>query len=166
MKNISLSLRTVPNSGTFRNRKLTMGAVFVGKTGLFNLDGNYCYASYLIRIEVDRKKAIPEYVNHLMNSDQFQTYAKSQASKSINQANINATKMKAIEIPIPDSLTEQKKYVTKFSKLEAKIEAAKKVIDGVDKRKEEVIKSYLQGKVKGEKLAIAADSKGSYKKKK
>lgn len=133
----------------------------VGKTGLFNLDGDYCYASYLIRIEINKEKAIPEYVNYLMNSDQFQTYAKSQASKSINQANINATKMKAIEIPIPESLNEQKKIVKKFQKLESKIKTAQEVIDGIAERKEEVIKTHLMNE-EPETLSMAAEPPEEY----
>lgn len=137
----------------------------VGKTGLFNLDGDYCYASYLIRIETNRKKAIPEYVNYLMNSEQFQTYAKSQAAKSINQANINATKMKAIEIPIPDKLADQKKHVVKLLTCENKINASQEIINGIAKRKEAVIKSYLMGKASEPELAMAAEPKADYKKK-
>jgi type I restriction enzyme M protein len=115
----------------------------VGKTGLFNLVGDYCYASYLIRIKIDKSKAMPEYVNYLMNSNEFQTYAKSQAAKSINQANINATKMKIIQIPIPDNLKEQEKLVADFKACESKIQKAQDLIDGIAKRKEEVIKRYL-----------------------
>jgi restriction endonuclease S subunit len=138
----------------------------VGKTGLFNLDGEYCYASYLVRIEVDPEKAIPEYVNYLMNSDQFQTYAKSQATKSINQANINATKMKAIEIPIPDKKLDQKKYVNRILACETKIKASQKLITEITNRKEELIRSYLMKKTLESGLSLAAEPKMKYKKKK
>jgi len=119
-----------------------------------------------VRIEVDPKKAIPEYVNYLMNSDQFQTYAKSQATKSINQANINATKMKAIEIPIPDRKTDQIKYVDKILACETKIKASQELIAGIAKRKEAVIKSYLMGEAEEPVLAMAAEPEMKYKKKK
>ncbi len=115
----------------------------VGKTGIFNLDGDYCFASYLIRIKNDRTKALPEYVNLLMNSEQFQSYAKSRASKAIHQANINATIMKSIPIPIPDSFEEQEKYVVQFLEIENKINKAQEIIDGIAKRKEDVIQMYL-----------------------
>ncbi|MEX2567813.1 MAG: hypothetical protein WD431_17835 [Cyclobacteriaceae bacterium] len=80
-----------------------------------------------------------------MNSDQFQTYAKSQATKSINQANINAIKMKAIEIPFPEELKQQRKVVKGFLECETKIRASQGVIDGIAERKEKIIKSYLLG---------------------
>ncbi|MCD4696394.1 MAG: N-6 DNA methylase, partial [Bacteroidales bacterium] len=44
----------------------------VGKTGIFDLDGDYCFASYLIRIVVDAAKANPWFVNLMMNSENFQ----------------------------------------------------------------------------------------------
>ncbi len=63
----------------------------VGKTGIFNLDGDYCFASYLVRLNFDRKKMTPGFLNHFMNSSIFQEKIKQKASRSINQANINAT---------------------------------------------------------------------------
>jgi len=115
----------------------------VGKTGLFNLDGDYCYASYLIRIKIDPNFAIPEYVNYLMNSDQFQSYAKSQAAKSINQANINATKMKNISIPVPNDLKEQKKLIMQFRASEERIINARKLIQEIPSRKSKALKGFL-----------------------
>ena len=46
----------------------------------------------------------------MMNSPDFQAEAKGKASKSINQANINATVMKNIKVPVP-SMAKQKKFV-------------------------------------------------------
>jgi len=68
----------------------------VGKTGIFNLEGDYCFASYLVRVVVDTTKANPWFVNLIMNSHNFQEEAKSLAIKSINQANINAQKMQSM----------------------------------------------------------------------
>lgn len=115
----------------------------VGKTGIFKLVGDYCFASYLIRIKINREKALPEYVNYLMNSSEFQTYAKSQASKSINQANINATKLKSIQIPIPKDMSEQEKYISELESSETKIKIAQNLISAITKRKEDLIKTYL-----------------------
>ena len=51
------------------------------------------------------------------------------ASKSINQANINATIMRNLKVPVP-TLTEQKKFIVKIEALEEKIADAQAVIDG------------------------------------
>ncbi|MBD2532656.1 restriction endonuclease subunit S [Nostoc flagelliforme FACHB-838] len=81
---------------------------YVGKTGLFSLDGDYCFASYLIRVIVNSELAIPYFVNLIMNFSLFQEEAKSKASKTINQANINATIMKNIKIPVPPLPVQEK----------------------------------------------------------
>jgi type I restriction enzyme S subunit len=81
----------------------------VGKTGIFLLAGDYCFASYLVRLKLDRKAVLPAFVNHFMNSARFQESVKSKASKSINQANINATILSNELIQFPESLVEQQR---------------------------------------------------------
>lgn len=83
----------------------------VGKTGIFSLKGNYCFASYLVRLNLDRKQVVPEFMNYFMNSARFQKSVKEKASKSINQANINATILSNELICFPESLAEQRRIV-------------------------------------------------------
>lgn len=114
----------------------------VGKTGLFDLDGDYCFASYLVRVVPDTSKVLPKFLEKMMNSSAFQTEAKGKASKSINQANINATIMRNIKVPVP-SLLEQKKFVAKIDALEKQIADAQAVIDGAPARKQAILQKYL-----------------------
>jgi type I restriction enzyme S subunit len=83
----------------------------VGKTGIFALDGDYCFASYLVRLNLDRDKVLPEFLNYFMNSEIFQKSVKAKASQSINQANINATILSNELIRFPESLPEQRRIV-------------------------------------------------------
>jgi type I restriction enzyme S subunit len=83
----------------------------VGKTGMFSLDGDYCFASYLVRLNLNRKAILPEFLNYFMNSDRFQRSVKEKASKSINQANINATILSNELIWFPESLPEQHRII-------------------------------------------------------
>ncbi|WP_448873427.1 restriction endonuclease subunit S [Desulfobulbus propionicus] len=114
----------------------------VGKTGLFDLDSDYCFASYLVRVAPDTSKVLPLFLVKMMNSPAFQAEAKGKASKSINQSNINATVMKNIKVPVP-SLTEQKQFVAKVEALEKQIAEAQAIIDAAPARKEAVMKKYL-----------------------
>lgn len=114
----------------------------VGKTGLFDLDGDYCFASYLVRVVPDTAKVLPKFLEKMMNSADFQTEAKGKASKSINQANINATVMRNIKVPVP-SLPEQKKFVAKIEALENQIADAQVVIDSAAARKQAILQKYL-----------------------
>ncbi|OFC61967.1 restriction endonuclease, partial [Acidithiobacillus caldus] len=114
----------------------------VGKTGLFDLDGDYCFASYLVRVVPDTGKVLPKFLEKMMNSSAFQTEAKGKASRSINQANINATVMRNIKVPVP-SLAEQKEFVAKIEALEKQIAEAQAVIDTAAARKRAILQKYL-----------------------
>ena len=73
----------------------------VGKTSLFNLDGTYVFASYLIRFKVDEKKVYPKYIVYFMNSNFIKDYLQSLCRAIIGQANINLEELKSIKIPLP-----------------------------------------------------------------
>lgn len=114
----------------------------IGKVGLFDLDGDYCYASYLVRIVPDLSKALPRYLACIMNSPTFRKGMVSLAVKSGGTNNINATKMKNIKVPVP-TLTEQKQFVAKIETLEKQIAEAQAVINAAPARKEAVMNKYL-----------------------
>lgn len=115
----------------------------VGKTGLFDLEGDYCFASYLVRIVPDQKQVLPLFLTQMMNAAEFQTEAKSKASKSTNQANINATIMRSMKVPVPP-LPQQAKAVQAIEAQEAKITAAEAIIAAAPGKKEAILKKYLQ----------------------
>ncbi len=85
----------------------------VGRTAIFDLPGEYVFASYLIRLEVNRELADPRYINAFMNSERFQTGIKSRASRAVNQANISASALAGYEIPLPP-LEEQRRIVAEI----------------------------------------------------
>ena len=114
----------------------------VGKTGLFDLNGDYCFASYLVRIAPDTNKVLPLFLARMMNSSEFQKEAKTGAAKAINQANINATKMRNLKIPVPTPAI-QRKFVAEIEALERKITEAKTVIEGASSRKNAILARYL-----------------------
>jgi hypothetical protein len=68
--------------------------------------------------------------------------AKGKASKSINQANINATIMRNIKVPVP-SLAEQKRLVAKAEKLEKQMAEAQAVIAAAPARKQAIMQRHL-----------------------
>ncbi len=89
----------------------------VGKTGIFALPGDYCFASYLVRVLLNPKTMIPEFLNYFMSSGQFQSSVKRKASRSINQANINATILSNEMIRFPESLELQDSIVRQLDSL-------------------------------------------------
>jgi type I restriction enzyme S subunit len=94
----------------------------VGKTGIFNLSGDYCFASYLVRVLLDPKVMLSEFLNYLMNSARFQASIKQKASKSINQANINATILSNERFDFPKSLEDQRSIVSRLNTLRCQTE--------------------------------------------
>jgi len=73
----------------------------VGKTALFDLDGTFVFASYLIRLKPNTQFIIPEFLNFYMNWEKSQQCLKYLASRGVSQSNINATKLKGLSIPLP-----------------------------------------------------------------
>ena len=78
----------------------------VGRTGIFDLDGLYCFASYLIRLSVSENSANPFYINAFMNTADFQAGIKKYSSRAIGQSNINAKSLAAYLIPLPQLETQ------------------------------------------------------------
>jgi type I restriction enzyme M protein len=94
----------------------------VGRTGIFGLDGEYVFASYLVRLTVERDKIVPMFLNRWMNTDEFQSIAKTYASRAIGQANISASKLAQCAVPVPP-LDVQRRIV-------AELEAERKLVEG------------------------------------
>jgi type I restriction enzyme S subunit len=94
----------------------------VGKTGLFNLSGDYVFASYLVRLIANREKIIPEYLNAYINWSETQKRLKSIATKGVGQSNINATKLSNLYMHLPP-ISEQKKIVELLVAFDNKLRA-------------------------------------------
>jgi type I restriction enzyme S subunit len=115
----------------FENFRLKLGDILfnrtnsfelVGKTAIFNLEGDFVFASYLIRLEVDRERLIPEFGNEVLNWPDTQVRLKSLASRGVSQSNISATKLKRFSIPLPP-LPEQQEIARILRAVDRKIEA-------------------------------------------
>ncbi len=130
------------NRGDVLFNRTNGSADHVGKVGMFDLSGDYCFASYLVRVVPDPKKVIPEFLVLMMSSQAFRREALGQAVKSAGQININATKMRNIKVPAP-SLAEQKRLVAKVQKLEQQIADAQAVIAAAPARKQAILQRHL-----------------------
>jgi type I restriction enzyme M protein len=105
----------------------------VGRTGIFNLSGDYCFASYLIRLSVNHAKSNPFYVNAFMNTEGFQKGIKQYASRAIGQANINAKSLAAYSIPLPP-LGLQDAIVEEIEAEQSLVAANKELIERFEKK--------------------------------
>jgi len=105
----------------------------VGRTGIFDLEGDYSFASYLIRLRLISSKAIPSYVNAFMNTESFQQGIKQYASRAIGQSNINAKSLTAYRIPLPPIET-QRAIVAEIEAEQALVAANRDLITRMEKK--------------------------------
>lgn len=81
----------------------------VGKVGYVREDTDAVFASYLVRLHVDKRYADPEFVAIWLNSGIAQRALKRLSTRGVSQANINPTEFRRhCPIPIPP-LPEQRK---------------------------------------------------------
>jgi len=93
----------------------------VGKTAIFDLEGDFVFASYLIRVVPDVTQLLPEYLNYYLNWDDAQRWLKMLATRGVSQSNISATKLGQFVIRLP-SPVEQEQIVQLLSAVDRKIE--------------------------------------------
>ena len=88
----------------------------VGKTAIYKSEMPAIFAGYLIRIHRKEDLLDGDFLTHFLNSQIAFDYGKTVVISSVNQANINGTKLKSYPIPAP-SLSEQKAIVAKLNDL-------------------------------------------------
>jgi type I restriction enzyme S subunit len=88
----------------------------VGKTAIYKSEMAAIFAGYLIRIHRKEELLDADFLSYFLNSQIALDYGKTVVISSVNQANINGTKLKGYPIPAP-SLSEQKAIVAKLDEL-------------------------------------------------
>lgn len=92
----------------------------VGKTAVFDLEGDYVFASYLIRLRVDSTQVDVHFVNHLFDSPIIRQQIDMISRQITGLANVNLTELSEFLIPLPP-LSIQKKIVERIRALKAEI---------------------------------------------
>ncbi len=92
----------------------------VGRTAIVSEDRPAVFASYLVRLVVDERRCIPTYLNYFMNWPATQGEIKKLASRAVGQANINASKLRTVRIPLAP-LAEQHEIVSTLEAIDRKI---------------------------------------------
>lgn len=92
----------------------------VGRTSIFDIEGNFVFASYLIRLRTDAARLRPYFLNHYFNWDETQIRLKSIATRAVSQSNISATRLRGFPVPVP-SPEEQDEMVTNVDYLDRKL---------------------------------------------
>jgi restriction endonuclease S subunit len=118
------SLRLEPGDVLF-NR--TNSFELVGRSGLFDLPGDYIFASYLVRLR-PTSELLPEYLNLFINSSLGQARIRVHVSRGVSQANISASKLCKVAIVVP-SLDDQRAIVGEYGELSESVGVARLGVD-------------------------------------
>lgn len=89
----------------------------VGKVSIFNVDGEYSFASYLIRLKADDTKLDSRFLNFYLNTSIGLAKIRKYRTPGVSQSNINAQNLKHIQIPLPNRKT-QKDLMDKIESIE------------------------------------------------
>lgn len=125
----------------------TNSSELVGKTSLFELSGDFIFASYLIRLQLDNRRLDPRFANYYLNMSATQARMKQLASRGVSQSNINATKLKGFEVPIP-SVSEQRDIAAQLATVDAKLAAAEARRNALDNLFKSLLHHLMTGKVR------------------
>jgi len=86
---------------------------YIGKTGLFDNDGNFIFASFLLRV-IANNKILPKFLWLILNNHRKKGVFSGKARQAVSQANFNASELKnLVKIPLPP-LETQRKIVVKL----------------------------------------------------
>jgi type I restriction enzyme, S subunit len=86
----------------------------VGKCAVFEEEGTWVFASYLIRVRLDRTEAAPHFVAAFLNSDAGRLQIDRLSRRIIGMSNVNAEEIRTLQIPLPP-LTRQKELTDRLS---------------------------------------------------
>ena len=146
------------NKEQFEKLKLNKGDILfnrtnsydlVGKVSLFDIDGDYVCASYIVRFKIDNSLIDSRYVSYFMNLPKSQEYIKMLATKGVQQANVNPTTLKKyFKISFPENLDEQKYILDILDTWEQSLKLKEKLLEEKQKQKKGLMERLLTGKVR------------------
>ncbi len=101
----------------------------VGKTALFNGDGDYTCASFILRIRVRPQKANNSYLRHVLNFMRGEGLFKVSSRMQIN-SKLNARQFQEFPVRFPGSLQEQEVIAARLDAAESIVWARSEMLIG------------------------------------
>src|SRR3989304_6125281 len=127
----------------------TNSAELVGKTAVYkNYHRPAVFASYLIRVKVNKNAYAPDLLAFYINSFYGRKYIASVVSQQVGQANVNGTKLSLMLIPLPP-LPEQNKIVEEIERRFSVADEVEKTVDQSLKQAERLRQSILKKAFEG-----------------
>jgi type I restriction enzyme S subunit len=127
----------------------TNSAELVGKSAVFDIDGEYSFASYLIRLRADTDKVNPYFICRYINSSIGRSYMFKEKKQMTGQANVNAKKIKQMPIKLP-TLERQNEIVNYINSIEQQLFKLNSLSRQENKELKALLPSLLDSAFKGE----------------
>jgi type I restriction enzyme S subunit len=121
----------------------------VGRTAIFNLPGEYVFASYLIRLRTLAEQLDPFFLNLYLNAEATQRRLKGIATRAISQSNISATRLKGFPVPVPP-LSEQRKIAAVLGEVQGAIGQQERLLATLTELKKTLLHQLLTQGLGGE----------------
>jgi type I restriction enzyme S subunit len=121
----------------------------VGKAAMFDKsDGNWVYASYLVCVDVDRSRVMPEFVVGVLNSRMGRDFVLATARRAIGMVNINAKEMARFPMPLPP-LKEQAAIVERLRSVRTTAESLRDELasPGIEQLRSAVLRKAFSGEL-------------------
>lgn len=127
----------------------TNSAELVGKTAVFKANHpKAVFASYLIRLKVNRRVYHPDFISWFINSLHGRRYIASVVSQQVGQANVNGTKLSMMPVPFT-FLQEQCEIVSEIDRRFSIADKLEKTIEQSMKQAERLRQSILKRAFEG-----------------
>lgn len=110
----------------------------VGRTGVYELEGDHVFASYLVRVKTDPEKLEPKFLTFYLNSDFGRRQVLAYATKAVSQANVNASNLLRIRLSLPP-LEKQQQLLNEIAEAKSAERAAIARRSTVEKMKKQLL---------------------------
>lgn len=124
----------------------------VGKVALVETDAPLGFASYLLRLRTNQDNS-SRWLFRVMSSSALQITFRDIATRGASQVNINPTKMRALEIPVPP-LAEQVRIDEAFDIIDIQIDHEVSKLAALQTLKKGLMDDLLTGKVRVNELKV------------
>lgn len=123
----------------------------VGRTAFYDSDISAVFASYLVRLKLDRNRVDPAYLTYYLNWSPTQRRLKTLASRGVSQANISASKLKDFEVSLPP-IEEQRAAAAVMSKLQEALDVQTRIVATLKELKAATMSKIFREGFRGEPL--------------
>lgn len=107
----------------------------VGKCEVFREQGDWVFASYLIRVRLNEAKALPDFVSAFLSTKAGRLQIDRVSRQIIGMSNVNAEELRDLVIPLPDVKIQQilvSEMEAARAKRQSMLAEAERLLQGID----------------------------------